>query len=227
MLLFMHMLLFKHTYMYMLLFVHAYVALCTCICCSLYVHMLLFIHTHLALHTYIRCSSYIACTSYIWDLLIKKERKEKKKKKKREDLALVEFMYLVFTHMPGESYRRRLGSLLLYLCDVFRALINSPVCRSCSLRLIILQTCSLNLRPLHVVPMHVAGFDLLDDCRSSTRAVQYALDYVDLYNDCEPPDNSTSELRLGKCQPPDNSISQLRLGVSHPYPTIQPFNSGW
>ena len=25
-----------------------------------------------------------------------------------EDVPLVEFMYLVFTHMPGESYRRRL-----------------------------------------------------------------------------------------------------------------------
>ena len=36
-------------------------------------------------------------------------------------------MYLVFTRMPGESYRRRLGSLLLYVCDVFRALINSLV----------------------------------------------------------------------------------------------------
>ena len=30
-------------------------------------------------------------------------------------------MYLVFTRMPGESYRRRLRSLL---CYVFRALIN-------------------------------------------------------------------------------------------------------
>ena len=29
-------------------------------------------------------------------------------------------MYLVFTHMHGESYRRRLRSLLLYLCYVFR-----------------------------------------------------------------------------------------------------------
>ena len=45
-----------------------------------------------------------------------------------ESLPLVEFMYLVFTCMPGESYRRRLRSLLLYLCCVFRALINSPVC---------------------------------------------------------------------------------------------------
>jgi len=30
--------------------------------------------------------------------------------------------------MPGVSYRRRLGSLLMCLCDVFRALINSLVC---------------------------------------------------------------------------------------------------
>ena len=36
-------------------------------------------------------------------------------------------MYLVFTHMPGESYRRRLRSLLFYLCYVFQVLINSLV----------------------------------------------------------------------------------------------------
>ena len=45
-----------------------------------------------------------------------------------ENVPLVEFMYLLFTSMPGESYRRRLRSLLLCLCDVFRALINSLVC---------------------------------------------------------------------------------------------------
>ena len=45
-----------------------------------------------------------------------------------ENVPLVEFTYLVFTRMPGESYRRRLRSLLLCLRDVFRALINSPVC---------------------------------------------------------------------------------------------------
>ena len=41
---------------------------------------------------------------------------------------LVEFTYLVFTRMSGESYRRRLRSVLLCLCDVFRALINSFAC---------------------------------------------------------------------------------------------------
>ena len=44
-------------------------------------------------------------------------------------VPLAEFMYLVFTRTPGESYRRRLRSLLLCLCEVFRALINSLVCR--------------------------------------------------------------------------------------------------
>ena len=44
-----------------------------------------------------------------------------------EDVPMVEFMYLVFTRMPGESYRRR-SRFLLCLCDVFRALINSLVC---------------------------------------------------------------------------------------------------
>ena len=34
-------------------------------------------------------------------------------------------VYLVFTRMPSESFCRRLRSLLLYLCYVFRAQINS------------------------------------------------------------------------------------------------------
>ena len=42
------------------------------------------------------------------------------KKKEKKDLVtelktMKEFMYLVFTHMPGESYHRQLGSLLLCL----------------------------------------------------------------------------------------------------------------
>ena len=74
-----------------------------------------------------------------------------------KDVPLVEFMYVVFTsmpvsggvyvlciitrmpvsggvyalciitRMPSESYRRGFGCLLLYLCYVFRALINSFV----------------------------------------------------------------------------------------------------
>ena len=33
-----------------------------------------------------------------------------------------EFMYLVFTCMPSESYRSDSGLLLLCLCDVFRTM---------------------------------------------------------------------------------------------------------
>ena len=44
-----------------------------------------------------------------------------------EDVSLVEFIYLD-TLMPDESYRRRLGSLLLYLRYVFRALVTSLPC---------------------------------------------------------------------------------------------------
>ena len=47
-----------------------------------------------------------------------------------EDVPLVEFIYLVFTRMPGESYRKQLLSLLFCLCDIFQALINSLVCSS-------------------------------------------------------------------------------------------------
>ena len=32
-------------------------------------------------------------------------------------------MYHVFTRMPGESYRRRLRSLMLCLCYIFQALL--------------------------------------------------------------------------------------------------------
>ena len=42
-------------------------------------------------------------------------------------MHLVDFMYLVFTRMPGESYSRGLRSLVLCLCDVFWVLISSLV----------------------------------------------------------------------------------------------------
>ena len=51
---------------------------------------------------------------------------------KKTTVPLVEFMYLVFTCMPGESYRRRLRSLSLYLCYILWVLINSLVFWFCS-----------------------------------------------------------------------------------------------
>ena len=51
------------------------------------------------------------------------KKKKKNPTEKTEDVPLVEFTYLVFTYMPGESY---VGDLsLLYLCYIFRVLINS------------------------------------------------------------------------------------------------------
>ena len=38
------------------------------------------------------------------------------KTKDVEDVPLVEFMYFIFTRMSGESYRRRLRSLLCLCC---------------------------------------------------------------------------------------------------------------
>ena len=55
------------------------------------------------------------------------QRQESETERGPQPALMVELMYLVFTRMPGESYRRRLGSLLLDLCYVFRALINSLV----------------------------------------------------------------------------------------------------
>ena len=48
------------------------------------------------------------------------------------NVPLVEFMYLVFTRMPGKSYCRRLRYLLLCLCDILRTLINFLVCSFCN-----------------------------------------------------------------------------------------------
>ena len=55
-------------------------------------------------------------------------RKTSHENNNKEDEPVVEFMSFVFTGMPGKSYRRRLRSLLLCLCDVFLAQINSIVC---------------------------------------------------------------------------------------------------
>ena len=69
-------------------------------------------------------------------------------------IHLLEFMYLVFTRMPGESYRRRLRSLLLYLCYVFRALINSLVRWFCTSArsLVLFQMCIHRAYKLPVLP---------------------------------------------------------------------------
>ncbi|PVD25332.1 hypothetical protein C0Q70_15832 [Pomacea canaliculata] len=53
----------------------------------------------------------------------------------------------------------------------------------------------------------VTGFDLLDDCRSPTRAMQYALDYMDIYNRCGDNQYNTT-LRLGLVGPSRSSTAE-------------------
>ena len=54
--------------------------------------------------------------------------KQNKAQSTHEDVALVEFMSLAFTHISGESYLRWFRSFLLYFFYVFWAQINSLVC---------------------------------------------------------------------------------------------------
>ena len=68
-----------------------------------------------------------------------------------EDVPLVEFMYLVFTRMPSESYRSWLDLVFVavLVCDVFRAKINSLGCWFCMHRLY------LENRPFFFMPFSV------------------------------------------------------------------------
>ena len=72
---------------------------------------------------YINSTRGISCQTFFLYLEVHKLQ--------HEAVPLVEFMYLVFTCMPGESYHRRLRSLLSYMCCVFQVLINSLVCWLC------------------------------------------------------------------------------------------------
>ena len=83
-------------------------------------------------------SVYFACyhNSDFWclhnqhtmELISTRKKSHKRNNILIDDVPLVEVMYLAFTHMPGESYRRQNRSLLLCLCDSFQALINSLEC---------------------------------------------------------------------------------------------------
>ena len=98
----------------------------------------------------VRNLSFMDTVLWLWCFPIKNVfKKQNKKKKKRKNILieeepLAELMCLVFTCMPGESYRRQFRSLLLYLCYVFRVPINSLVCWFCmsALGLVLFQICS-------------------------------------------------------------------------------------
>ena len=42
-------------------------------------------------------------------------KRSSQRQTQKNDAPLVEFVYLVFTRIPSESYRRRLGALLCWL----------------------------------------------------------------------------------------------------------------
>ena len=69
-----------------------------------------------------------------------KRPKDRRPNDEKIGMKLVEFLYLVFACMR-DTYRKRLRSLLLCLCDVFRTLINSLVCWFClsALGLVLVQ----------------------------------------------------------------------------------------
>ena len=73
-----------------------------------------------------------------------------------EEVRLVEFMYPVFTRMSGESYRRRLGSLL-YLCYVFRAKL-TPLCVD-SVQALWASLCSRLLQSIVKVPCVIGVYN--------------------------------------------------------------------
>ena len=76
-----------------------------------------------------------------------------------EDVPLMytEFVYLVFTRMPGESYCRRLRSLAFCLCYIFRALIY-PLCVDSVLKVLLVINQPLAPLLLVVGGMATSGF---------------------------------------------------------------------
>ena len=81
-----------------------------------------------------------------------------------EEVPLVEFMYLAFTRMPGESYRRWLRSLLLYFCYIFRTLINSLVCWFFLLCFSVLYFSNILQIPESLVTFSVKSVDWIIKC---------------------------------------------------------------
>ena len=100
-----------------------------------------------------------------------------------EDVTLVEFMCFIFTRMLGESYRRRLRSLLLYLCYVFRALVNSLVCWSLrrTLRLNELQKKNWTTRAHYFYALCVEEMSLLTAWRCNITLYACLARYSTLY----------------------------------------------
>ena len=99
------------------IYTHARWALCTLYLHKCQVRVMYLVFTHMPDEHYVPCiytnARWELCTLYL-------------------HTCQMSIMYLVFTQMPGESCHRQLKSLLLCLCCVFQALINSLVCQFCT-----------------------------------------------------------------------------------------------
>ena len=91
-----------------------------------------------------------------------------------EDVPLVKFMYLIFTYIPGQSYCRRLWSLLLCLCYIFWELINSLMFLFFSIKKISLSSLVM-LVPL-LLKASVIHFVLSSKCAAGGENCSVALD---------------------------------------------------
>ena len=74
-------------------------------------------HSHTHTHTRARARTHTTTTT-----TTNNNNKQNNWKLETTAVPLVDLMYFIFTRTPGESYRWRFRSLLVCLCDVFRAL---------------------------------------------------------------------------------------------------------
>ena len=95
--------------------------LCFCFCCCFFFYVCILCFCCFFFYVCILCSCFCCC-SFLLTLFIPMQNQNSQNMWGCTEL-LVEFTYLVFTHMLGDNYCRRLRSL----CDVFWWLINSLV----------------------------------------------------------------------------------------------------
>ena len=74
-----------------------------------------------------------------------------------EDVPSVEFVYLVFTRMPGESYRKRFRSLLLCPLSVQRPFVDHVYVKVTAKCLLVSRVSSQHEAPNSVHVCHLGG----------------------------------------------------------------------
>ena len=137
---------------------------------------------------------------------------------------------LVFTHMPGESYRTWLRSLLLlYLFDVFQALINSLTCWFCTSALgLILFQISVNhslfkhhilIKVLFTMYSVVASWPADTENKLYNNFALHCLSYAYI-SQSEPRTSYQYNLVNGK--PPQQQFSSVELKIIYIYAIGKP-----